>query len=129
MREIVLDTETTGLDPAEGHRIVELACVELVNHMPTGRFLHRYVNPERDMPEEAFAVHGLGDAGYARLLGTTGLTWSKARGMLLNRFCSEGGAVYQEWNPSPAFGTAINLIALQLDNNYLPVFRTRKNWR
>jgi DNA polymerase III subunit epsilon len=59
MREIVLDTETTGLDPSSGHRIVEIACIELVNHMPTGNFLHRYCNPERDMPEEAFAVHGL----------------------------------------------------------------------
>jgi DNA polymerase-3 subunit epsilon len=59
MREIVLDTETTGLDPNDGHRIVEIACLELVNHVPTGRFFHRYVNPERDMPEDAFAVHGL----------------------------------------------------------------------
>jgi DNA polymerase-3 subunit epsilon len=59
MREIVLDTETTGLDPASGDRIVEIACIELINHMPTGKFLHRYCNPERDMPEEAFAVHGL----------------------------------------------------------------------
>jgi DNA polymerase III subunit epsilon len=59
MREIVLDTETTGLDPAAGHRIVEIACVELVNHVPTGRFFHSYLNPERDMPEDAFAVHGL----------------------------------------------------------------------
>jgi DNA polymerase III subunit epsilon len=59
MREIVLDTETTGLDPAAGHRIVEVACLELAHHVPTGRKLHRYVNPERDMPEDAFAVHGL----------------------------------------------------------------------
>jgi DNA polymerase-3 subunit epsilon len=59
IREIVLDTETTGLDPAEGHRIVELACIELVHYVPTGRNFHRYVNPERDMPEDALAVHGL----------------------------------------------------------------------
>ena len=57
MREIVLDTETTGLDPSEGHRIVEIACIELVHHVPTGRKFHRSVNPERDMPEEALAVH------------------------------------------------------------------------
>lgn len=59
MREIVLDTETTGLDPAEGHRIVEIGAVELLNHMPTGRTFHVYLNPDRDMPPEAFAVHGL----------------------------------------------------------------------
>ncbi len=61
MREIVLDTETTGLDPAEGHRIVEIGAVELFNHMPTGRTFHNYINPERPMPKEAFEVHGLGD--------------------------------------------------------------------
>jgi DNA polymerase III subunit epsilon len=59
MREIVLDTETTGLDPSEGHRIVEIACIELVHHVPTGRKFHRYVNPERDMPNDALAVHGI----------------------------------------------------------------------
>ena len=59
MREIVLDTETTGLDPAEGHRIVEIACIELVHHVPTGRKFHRYVNPEREMPADALTVHGL----------------------------------------------------------------------
>ncbi len=60
MREIVLDTETTGFDPAAGHRIVELACIELVNGIPSSRPpLHRYINPQRDMPEEAFKVHGL----------------------------------------------------------------------
>lgn len=58
-REIVLDTETTGLDPDQGHRIVEVAALELVNHLPTGRTFHSYVNPERDMPPEAFRVHGL----------------------------------------------------------------------
>ncbi len=59
MREVVIDTETTGLDPHDGHRIVEIACLELVHHVPTGRKFHRYVNPERDMPAEAMAVHGL----------------------------------------------------------------------
>jgi DNA polymerase III subunit epsilon len=59
MREIVLDTETTGLDPTSGHRIVEVACLELVNHIPTGRHFQCYVNPERDIPADALAVHGL----------------------------------------------------------------------
>src|SRR5262252_10525433 len=59
MREIVLDTETTGLDPAQGHRLVELGCVELLNGIPTGATFHVYLNPDRDMPAEAFAVHGL----------------------------------------------------------------------
>jgi DNA polymerase III subunit epsilon len=58
-REVVIDTETTGLDPQQGHRIVEIACIELVHHVPTGKKLHRYVNPERDMPADALAVHGL----------------------------------------------------------------------
>lgn len=61
MREIVLDTETTGLEPAEGHRIVEIGVVELFNHLPTGRTYHQYLNPQRSMPSEAFEVHGLGD--------------------------------------------------------------------
>ena len=61
MREIVLDTETTGLEPTEGHRIVEIGAVELMNHMPTGRTYHQYINPERTMPKEAFDVHGIGD--------------------------------------------------------------------
>lgn len=61
MREIVLDTETTGFEPGEGHRIVEIGAVELVNHLPSGRTYHQYINPERLMPKEAFAVHGLGD--------------------------------------------------------------------
>lgn len=61
MREIVLDTETTGLNPEQGDRIVEIGAVELYNHMPTGRTYHEYINPERSMPQEAFAVHGLGD--------------------------------------------------------------------
>src|SRR5262245_19508027 len=59
MREIVLDTETTGLDPIRGDRLVEVGCIELFNRMPTGQTFHRYMNPERDMPAEAFAVHGL----------------------------------------------------------------------
>jgi DNA polymerase-3 subunit epsilon len=59
LREIVLDTETTGLDPFDGHRIVEIGCVELVNCIPTGRVWHCHLNPERDMPYQAFEVHGL----------------------------------------------------------------------
>lgn len=61
MREIVLDTETTGLDPLTGHRMVEIGCVELDRHLPTGNVFHRYLNPERDMPDEAFRVHGLSE--------------------------------------------------------------------
>ncbi len=61
MREIVLDTETTGFDPESGDRIVEIGAVELMGHMATGKTYHQYINPERGMPQEAFEVHGLGD--------------------------------------------------------------------
>src|SRR5215470_20449978 len=59
MREVVFDTETTGLDPYQGHRLIEIGCIELVNRFPTGQTFHRYVNPERDVPADAFAIHGL----------------------------------------------------------------------
>jgi len=59
VREIVLDTETTGLDPADGHRIIEICCLELVGHLPTGRVFHTLVQPERDIPEDSVRVHGL----------------------------------------------------------------------
>ena len=61
IREIVLDTETTGLSPQGGDRLVEIGCVELINHIPTGKNFHVYINPERSMPEEAFRVHGLSE--------------------------------------------------------------------
>jgi len=61
MREIVLDTETTGLDPLDGHRLVEVGCVELINRIPSGQTFHSYFNPQRNMPAEAFAIHGLSD--------------------------------------------------------------------
>src|SRR5271170_6509473 len=61
MREIVLDTETTGLDPLDGHRLVEIGCIELVNRIPSGQTFHSYFNPQRNMPAEAFAIHGLSD--------------------------------------------------------------------
>jgi DNA polymerase-3 subunit epsilon len=61
MREIVLDTETTGLDPRQGHRVVELGCLELFNHIPTGKHFHKYLNPEREIESEALAVHGLSE--------------------------------------------------------------------
>lgn len=59
MREIVLDTETTGMDPAQGHRIIEVGCVELLNHVPTGRTYQTYINPEREIDPDAIAVHGI----------------------------------------------------------------------
>jgi len=59
MREIVFDTETTGLDPYQGHRLVEIGCIEIINRFATGEVFHRYINPEREMPAEAEAVHGL----------------------------------------------------------------------
>jgi DNA polymerase-3 subunit epsilon len=65
VREIVFDTETTGLNPHGGDRVVEIGCVEMANHVPTGRTFHVYINPERDMPEAAFAVHGLSTAFLA----------------------------------------------------------------
>ncbi len=61
IREIVLDTETTGLSPHDGDRLVEIGCVELINHIPTGKNFHVYINPQRSMPEEAFRVHGLSE--------------------------------------------------------------------
>ena len=58
-REIVLDTETTGFEPSQGHRLVEIGCLELINYIPSGRVFHTYINPEREVPQEAYAVHGL----------------------------------------------------------------------
>lgn len=60
MREIVLDTETTGFEPSEGDRIVEIGAIELINHMPTGRTYHQYINPQRSMPAGAYGIHGIG---------------------------------------------------------------------
>jgi DNA polymerase-3 subunit epsilon len=65
MREIVVDTETTGLDPAQGHRMIEVGCIELVNRIPSGNSFHRYINPERDIPPDAYKVHGL-DADFLK---------------------------------------------------------------
>ncbi|TVR96286.1 MAG: DNA polymerase III subunit epsilon [Rhodospirillales bacterium] len=62
MREVVLDTETTGLSPADNHRIIEIGCVELINHVATGKVFQTYLNPERSVPDEARAVHGIDDA-------------------------------------------------------------------
>lgn len=65
MREIVFDTETTGIDPLSGDRVVEIGCIELIDGVETGVSWHRYINPERSMPAEAFAVHGLSDSFLA----------------------------------------------------------------
>ena len=69
MREVVFDTETTGLDPKSGHRLVEVGCIELMNHLPTGRTFQRYINPNREMTAEAFAVHGLSTEFLAKQKG------------------------------------------------------------
>jgi DNA polymerase-3 subunit epsilon len=61
MRQIILDTESTGLDPKQGHKLVEIGCLEIVNYIPTGRTFHTYLNPERSMPLEAFNIHGLSE--------------------------------------------------------------------
>src|SRR3546814_1773749 len=61
MRQIVLDTETTGLSPNDGDRLVEIGCLEIINQVATGETFHRYINPERDMPKGAFDVHGLSE--------------------------------------------------------------------
>ena len=65
MREIVFDTETTGLSPTDGHRLVEIGCIEMINRVETGRTFHSYINPTRPMPPEAQAIHGLSDAFLA----------------------------------------------------------------
>lgn len=78
MREIVFDTETTGLDPLNGDRLVEIGCIELVNRIPTGATFHAYFNPERDMPAQAEAVHGLS----ARFLADKPLFSSQADALL-----------------------------------------------
>ena len=102
MREIVFDTETTGLDPAMGHRMVEIGCVELVNRFPTGQSFHRYLNPERDMPPEAFAIHGLSLDGTLaanyKLLNDNLQKYDQAadRGVSYNGEL-EGGAIPMLW--------------------------------
>ena len=67
LREIVVDTETTGLSPAAGHRVIEIGCLELVNHVPTGSVFHQYLCPERDVPAEAVRIHGLTDEFLASM--------------------------------------------------------------
>ena len=62
MREICLDTETTGLDPKDGHRVIEIGCVEMINKVRTGKVFHSYINPEREVPDEAFKIHGIASA-------------------------------------------------------------------
>jgi prenyltransferase beta subunit len=83
-----------------------------------------------DLFHLAVAVHALGDEGYAKLFGKEEpmLVWNKVRKNLFNRFLSGGGTIHRDWNPSPVFGTAINLIVLQLDNDHLPIFRMKRDW-
>lgn len=94
------------------------------------RYTITQVSETPDLFYLAVAVHGLGDEGYVKLFGKQKplRMWSKERGTLLSRFRSEGGTVFREWNSSPVFGTAICLIALQLDHDHLPIFRTKRNW-
>ena len=74
LREIVLDTETTGLDPSGGDRLIEIGCIELFNRFPTGQAFHRYLNPDREIPASAYAIHGISDripAGQAAVSRTS----------------------------------------------------------
>ena len=103
MREIVFDTETTGLDPKTGDRMVEIGCIELINRFPSGKTFHRYFNPQRDMPEGAFYIYAdagrftndslafcarmLSDAGVA---ATPGLDFDRQRGSRTVRFSYAG---------------------------------------
>jgi DNA polymerase-3 subunit epsilon len=87
MREVVLDIETTGLDPLSGHRIVEIGCVEVMNYVPTGRYYHAYVNPEREVPEDAGKVHGLSTEFLADKDVRSGLPECRTR------FCRVAAAV------------------------------------
>ena len=85
MREIVMDTETTGLDPVQGHRIIEIGGIELIHHVPTGRHFHEYVNPERDIPADAFAVMVLAPTSLApsaylrRSFKSSSISWAMRR--------------------------------------------------
>ena len=79
MREIVFDTETTGLDPAKGDRLVEIGCIEMINRVATGQTFHGYFNPQRDMPAEAQAIHGLS----ATFLGDKPLFGTRAAELLV----------------------------------------------
>jgi hypothetical protein len=89
-----------------------------------------FQGPTQDLFHLAVAVHGLGEEGYAKLIGKKEplMVWSKDRGNLLRRFRTEGGATHRDWSPNPVFGTAMSLIALQLDNEHLPIFRMKRNW-
>ena len=99
IREIVLDTETTGLSHAEGDRLVEIGCVELINHIPSGKNFHVYINPERDMPAEAEAIHGLSaaflkDKGVADMLKFISNPL-QSRGIVLGRLRGLGRSRWQ----------------------------------
>ncbi|MGQ0609593.1 MAG: DNA polymerase III subunit epsilon [Paracoccaceae bacterium] len=126
MREVVLDTETTGFEPSEGHRIVEIGAVELMGHMPTGRTWHQYLNPDRAMPKEAFEVHGLGDdflrdkprfaecaADFLAFLGDSPLVIHNAAFDMkfLNAELQRAG------RPPLAFGRAIDTVAMARARN------------
>jgi DNA polymerase-3 subunit epsilon len=82
--EVVLDTETTGLDPEDGHRIIELAAIEVLAGMPTGRRFHRYFDPGREVPADSFAVHGL-SAQYLAQFGKFGASWPEIRDFIGDR--------------------------------------------
>ena len=134
MREIVLDTETTGFDPVKGDKLVEIGCVELVNHLPTGSHYHVYINPERDIPAEATAIaHQLqawmiSDAGKDLSFGVISFYKAQADSIREQLKRELGGIADDE--KKLRVGTVDSFQGMEFDVVFLSMVRTMpQNWK